>query len=62
MSNFNHSIPRWVLPTRSKELRGKDNIYRIWLAKKLRIAYEIDEKWVIILRVRLKEEMDDGRL
>jgi len=48
-------------PPRSKELHGKDNIYRIWLAKKWRIAYEIDEQdeqWVIILRVRLKEEMD----
>lgn len=33
-------------PPRAKELRGKHNIYRIWLAKRWRIAYEIDEEWI----------------
>ncbi len=45
---------------RAKELRDKPNIYRIWLAKKWRIAYRLEEdpKRVIILRVRLKEYID----
>lgn len=47
-------------PSRAKELRGKPNIYRIWLAGRWRIAYEIDDELerIRILRVRRKERMD----
>jgi mRNA-degrading endonuclease RelE of RelBE toxin-antitoxin system len=47
-------------PARSKELRDKPNIYRIWLAGRWRIAYEMDDELqrVRILRVRRKEGMD----
>ena len=47
-------------PNGNKELRGKPNIYRIWLAGRWRIVYEIDEalQLVIILRVRLKDDID----
>lgn len=47
-------------PHRAKELRGKPNIYRIWLAGHWRIAYEIcdDSNLIRILRVRLKEDID----
>ena len=47
-------------PSRAKELRGKPNIYRIWLAGRWRIAYEIDDelKLIRILRVRRKERID----
>lgn len=47
-------------PPRAKELRGKPNIYRIWLAGRWRVAYEIDDelKLIRILRVRQKEQMD----
>jgi mRNA-degrading endonuclease RelE of RelBE toxin-antitoxin system len=50
-------IPR---PTRAKELRGKPDIYRIWLAGKWRIVYAIDDdlQLVLILRVRLKDNID----
>jgi mRNA-degrading endonuclease RelE of RelBE toxin-antitoxin system len=49
---------------RSKELRGKPGIFRIWLAGRWRIVYEIDEdaQLVIILRVRLKDEIDYGSI
>ena len=30
-------------PARAKELRDKPNIYRIWLAGRWRIAYEIND-------------------
>ena len=52
------------LPPRAKELRDKPNIYRIWLAGRWRIAYEIDEelKRIRIPRVRRKEEIDYGSL
>lgn len=45
---------------RAKELRGKPSIYRIWLAKRWRIAYKIDEdpKRILVLRVRRKEYID----
>lgn len=45
---------------RAKELRGKPNIYRVWLAGKWRIVYSIDDELqlVLILRVRLKDEID----
>lgn len=47
-------------PSRAQELRGKPNIYRIWLAARWRIAYKIDDslKLIRILRVRLKEHID----
>lgn len=47
-------------PPRAKELRGKPNIYRIWLARRWRIAYEVDDDLyhVRILRVRQKEQID----
>jgi len=47
-------------PLRAKELREKSNIYRIWLATKWRVAYQVDEESqrVLLLRVRLKKFMD----
>ncbi|MBE9507673.1 MAG: type II toxin-antitoxin system RelE/ParE family toxin [Chloroflexi bacterium] len=47
-------------PSRAKELRGKPNIYRIWLAGCWRIAYEVDDELqrIRVLRVRRKEGMD----
>jgi mRNA-degrading endonuclease RelE of RelBE toxin-antitoxin system len=47
-------------PPRAKELREKSNIYRIWLATKWRVAYQVDEESqrVLLLRVRLKKFMD----
>ena len=47
-------------PPRAKELRGKPNIYRIWLAGRWRVAYEVDDELtrVRILRVRRKEQID----
>ena len=47
-------------PSRAAELRGKPGIYRIWLAGRWRIVYQIDDelKRVRILRVRRKEQID----
>jgi mRNA-degrading endonuclease RelE of RelBE toxin-antitoxin system len=47
-------------PRRAKELRARENIFRIWLAGRWRIVYAVDEELslVLILRVRLKEEID----
>lgn len=47
-------------PPRAKELRGKPNVYRIWLATKWRVAYRVNEdsQHLLLLRVRLKEFMD----
>jgi mRNA-degrading endonuclease RelE of RelBE toxin-antitoxin system len=47
-------------PSRAKELRGKSDIYRIWLARRWRIAYAIDDtlRVVRILRVHTKERID----
>lgn len=47
-------------PDRAKELRDKPNIYRIWLAGRWRIAYQIDDNFerIRILRVRLKDNID----
>jgi mRNA interferase RelE/StbE len=47
-------------PPRAKELLGKPNIYRLWLAGRWRIIYEISEdaKVISILRVRRKERID----
>lgn len=46
-------------PARSKELRGKPNIYRIWLAGRWRIAYHIDDEAqvIVVLRVEKKESI-----
>lgn len=47
-------------PMRSKELRGKPGIYRIWLLKKWRLVYTIEDELlqVLVLRVRLKDQID----
>lgn len=47
-------------PMRSTELRGKPGIYRIWLLRKWRIVYTIQDELllVLVLRVRLKEQID----
>jgi len=47
-------------PARAKELHGKPDIYRIWLAGRWRIAYEIDDEVnrIRILRVRKKEKIN----
>jgi mRNA-degrading endonuclease RelE of RelBE toxin-antitoxin system len=45
---------------RAKELRNKPTVYRLWLAKKWRIVYRVEEdpKRVLVLRVRRKEYID----
>ncbi len=45
---------------RAKELRDKPNVYRLWLAKKWRLVYRVeeDQKRVLVLRVRRKERID----
>jgi len=45
---------------RTKELRDKPSVYRIWLARKWRIVYKVDEdpKRILVLRVRRKEQID----
>ncbi len=55
-----HSLMENPRPPRAKELRDKPNIYRLWLVKKWRIVYSIDEdrKLVLVLRVRCKEFID----
>lgn len=47
-------------PVRAKELRGKPQVYRIWLAGRWRIAYHIDDdrRLLHILRVRRKDDID----
>jgi mRNA interferase RelE/StbE len=47
-------------PARAKELQGKPGIYRLWLAGRWRIVYEINEDppVIFILRVRRKERID----
>ena len=47
-------------PHRAKELRGKPDIYRIWLAGRWRMAYEVDDEdeRIHVLRVRRKERID----
>lgn len=53
-------LSRTPRPPRAKELRGKPGFYRIWLAAKWRIVYEVDdaEQFILVLRVRLKESID----
>jgi len=45
---------------RAKELRGKPDIWRIWLAGRWRIVYEIDDevKRLRILRIRQKKQIN----
>jgi mRNA interferase RelE/StbE len=47
-------------PARARELRDKPNIYRVWLAGRWRIAYEVDDELrrIRVLRVRVKERID----
>lgn len=47
-------------PPRAKELRDKPGIYRIWVAGRWRIAYEIDDEhhMLTIRRIRCKAEID----
>jgi mRNA-degrading endonuclease RelE of RelBE toxin-antitoxin system len=51
-------------PPRSTELRDMPGIYRIWLAGRWRIVYQVDDtqQLVTILRVRLKDDIDYGSL
>ena len=53
-------LEREPRPPRAKELRDKSNIYRIWLATRWRLVYEIDDhvQTITLLRVRLKEDID----
>jgi len=47
-------------PLRAWELRAELNLYRIWLAGRWRIAYQVDDQneRLIILRMRRKERID----
>lgn len=47
-------------PPRSRELRERENIFRIWLAGRWRFVYAVDDDLitVLILRVRRKEDID----
>ncbi len=47
-------------PSRAKELRGKPDIYRLWLAGRWRLAYLVDDadRRIRILRIRRKELID----
>lgn len=47
-------------PMRSKELRGKPGLYRIWLLRKWRMVYAVEDELlqVRVLRIRLKELID----
>ncbi|MEJ5198503.1 MAG: type II toxin-antitoxin system RelE/ParE family toxin [Anaerolineae bacterium] len=47
-------------PVRARELRDRENIFRIWLAGRWRIVYAVDDELqvVLILRVRRKEDID----
>jgi len=45
-------------PTRAKELRGRPNIYRIWLVTRWRIVYEIRDEQLLVLLVRVRRKTD----
>ncbi len=51
------ALAREPRPARAKRLREAPEIYRIWLACRWRIAYEVDEEEqrLIVLRVRDKD-------
>ena len=46
-------------PARAKELRDRPRVYRLWLARRWRIAYAVDDELleIRILRVRLKDHI-----
>ena len=50
--------------SRARELRERPRVFRIWLAGRWRIVYEVDDdlKMVLILRVRLKENINHASL
>jgi mRNA-degrading endonuclease RelE of RelBE toxin-antitoxin system len=52
------------LSSRARELRERPRVFRIWLAGRWRIVYEVDDdlKMVLILCVRLKENIDYASL
>ena len=52
-----HLEPR---PERAKELRNRPDFYRVWLATKWRVVYAVDDEHqhVVIVRVRLKDQID----
>lgn len=47
-------------PARARQLRERENIFRIWLAGRWRIVYAVDDEviTVLVLRVRRKEDID----
>jgi mRNA-degrading endonuclease RelE of RelBE toxin-antitoxin system len=55
-----HGLADNPRPQRARELRDKPSIYRLWLARRWRIVYTVedDTKRVLILRVRPKERID----
>jgi mRNA-degrading endonuclease RelE of RelBE toxin-antitoxin system len=55
-----HDLSHNPLPARAKELRDRSNIYRIWLAGRWRIVYEVDDenRSMLIMHVRLKAQID----
>jgi mRNA-degrading endonuclease RelE of RelBE toxin-antitoxin system len=54
------ALPADPRSARAKELQGKPGIYRLWLAGRWRLVYEIDDESqvIFILRVRRKEQID----
>jgi len=54
------ALARSPRPSRAKELCDNPGTYRIWPAGRWRIVYQMDDdqQVVIILRVRLKEDID----
>ncbi len=51
-------------PPRAKRLRVRPRIYRIWLAGRWRVAYQIDDqaRRILVLCLRRKENVDYHRL
>ena len=47
-------------PVRARELRDRSSIYRIWLASKWRVVYEVNDEQstILVLRIRRKEYVD----
>jgi len=59
-SSLISALAREPRPPRAKELRDEPEIYRIWLAGRWRVAYEVEDgdRRVLILRVRSKDRID----
>jgi len=55
-----HRLSADPRPSRAKALRDRDAIYRLWLARRWRIVYRVDEdpQRVLVLRIRRKERID----